>query len=134
MVALGEIMKAKALIVAHMIRAEIEGIKSRCPGIGFGFLDEKRSPVFSPIVLFDVEGAEPGPKIHTADEVIGDEPCAADDGFSFQEKIPMGQGAFRIQGMGDAVLIDPAAVFRGPALLKIGDGLGGIFRVFPKRN
>ena len=92
MPALPQIGKAVAFVIADVFRAEIDFAETEPSGVSLGVIQQSAAVFMAPVFPRHIQSADPGPEIHAADEIIGDQSGATRKRLSVPQQIPLGQG------------------------------------------
>ena len=90
------ITSADILVIIMFIKADVVCTNvdiriSSLPSVLTRPFEKTRRIGVPSVFLFNVNSAYPGPKIHTAHKIVGNQASAADNPITFEQKIPTRQ-------------------------------------------
>ena len=99
------------------------------PGVSPGVIQQPAAVPMPPVLPRHMQRADPGPEVHPADEIIGDQSGATRKRLTVPQQIPLGQGTGAVQTVPDAVLIHDLVVAAASGLLQKRDGGSRVVRL-----
>lgn len=76
-IALSDVFEPEFFVIAYVVGTKVKVLKPGLSGVCLGFVNQQRAVIIASVLLLDINGGYPRPEIHTADKIVGDEPCAA---------------------------------------------------------